>query len=196
MTLLPLDCRVEYHSGFLAPAECDEIYASLDGISQLKACKIEMYDGSWRPLDVGTYFLGDPEILGYDSFPKLWGGRQAWPACIHAILPRLESVAGRRFRICLCSYYPNGERAGYFHTDPPMYGDTSVIPSVSIGAERTFAFRSLKSPTDEHRLDLANGSLLIMRENCQQLYEHTLLPGPPQCKPRFNLSFRMFGFTD
>lgn len=195
-TMLPLECAVEHHPGFLTPAECSDIEATLAGITELTACELELHDGTMHPIDVGTYFLGDPDVLTDDRLDALWGSRRPWPPSVQAILPRLEAAAGRRFRICLCMYYADGDRSGSMHTDLPMYGDTSVIASVSVGAERTFAFRSIADPTQQYQLDLPPGSLLIMGPGCQQMYEHGVLPGPVGCGPRFSMSFRTFGFDD
>ena len=73
------------------------------------------------------------------------------------------------------------------------YGPTDEIASLSLGAERAFAFRSVSNAHDEHRLTLHNGSLLYMGENCQERYQHSLLRCENGQAPRINLTFRKYG---
>ena len=73
------------------------------------------------------------------------------------------------------------------------YGDTNIIPSISLGEEREFQLR--ENATQEiYNITLENGSMIIMGENCQKNYEHALPPHSKYKNARINLTFRKYGF--
>ena len=67
------------------------------------------------------------------------------------------------------------------------------LPSLSLGEVRKFAFKQNASG-EVYSLDLANGSLLVMGNHCQDRYTHSLLKDPAYRKPRINITFREPGF--
>jgi alkylated DNA repair dioxygenase AlkB len=92
-------------------------------------------------------------------------------------------------------YYPDGNSGLDFHSDHAVFGDTSIIPSVSLGEEREFKFRE-KESGNEITTTLESGSLIIMGKHCQERYEHRLPINPESNKPRINLTFRKYGFSN
>lgn len=107
---------------------------------------------------------------------------------------KIESLTGRIFGACVCIYYRDGTKGVDFHRDLPAFGDTSVIPSVSLGAERTFVLRNVSDHSDRFVLKPAHGSLIVMGEGCQQRYEHAVLHDETVTRARINLTFRMLGY--
>lgn len=69
-----------------------------------------------------------------------------------------------------------------------------VIASLSLGESRRFAFRHrrdiVKNPKKICEYQLGGGALLVMRENCQPYFEHSLLTDKSAHEPRMNLTFR------
>jgi len=62
---------------------------------------------------------------------------------------------------------------------------------VSIGAERLFEFKGCKDYAYEsYKMLLHNGSLLVMGENCQQRYMHSLPMDTTITEGRINFTFR------
>ena len=190
---LPLDCEAEYFPGFLTPQESTEIFDFLT----------ENYDLSDRPIPSptgpartgnGKYMFADPELTGFDHLPEVLGLRAAWPPLLEQVRERLESVLSRRFQVCLCIRYPNGESGAGFHVDMSEFGSVSFLTVISLGAEREFAFRPLADRENETRLVLKRGSLLTMGERCQERYEHGVPPDSSCKSPRISLSYRYFGW--
>lgn len=72
------------------------------------------------------------------------------------------------------------------------YGDTSTIPSLSLGEERKFCLRE-KQTLKVAEVLLKNGSLLIMGKDCQEKYEHALPIDSNYKKGRINITFRKYG---
>jgi len=97
------------------------------------------------------------------------------------------------FQVARCAYYANGSEGMDFHSDQPAYGDTSAIASLSLGVEREFVFRDIRSG-ELYCLRLQPGSLLFMGQGCQEKYEHALAKDETCATPRLNLTFRKFGW--
>lgn len=194
MLTLPLECRAEYRASFLSAAEGRDMHHYLDGIVELKNRLITDPNGCEIVLDTGRYVLADRELLGYEHLPEVWGGRSAWPPCMEMVRCRVEAAARARFQVCRCIYYESGAVGADFHADYPAYGSVAVIASISLGAEREFVFRRKDNHREEYRLMLESGSLLIMGEGCQDRYEHALPTVERRQGPRFNLTFRRYGW--
>lgn len=193
MESLPLDCDVKYWKCFLDPAEAEQLFEELSGQYNLTNRIVKMADGSEHEAETGVFLFADAELTSYEAFPEVWGGRSEWPASLAVVRDRIESEIGIRFPVARCVYYRDGNDGMEFHTDLPAYGSTDSIASLSLGAQRKFAFRSLMDTQDIYTFTLATGSLLYMGEYCQKRYEH----GVPRCEstePRINLTFRKYGW--
>ncbi len=64
-----------------------------------------------------------------------------------------------------------------------------AIASLSLGAERKFAFKH-KQTGEKVTLTLEHGSLLVMKDTTQTFWLHRLPPSKKIVKPRVNLTFR------
>jgi alkylated DNA repair dioxygenase AlkB len=86
--------------------------------------------------------------------------------------------------------YHSGEEGMAWHSD----GETDLkkdgaIGSLSLGAERKFAFRH-KETKQSVQLVLEHGSLLVMKGSTQTHWYHRLPPTRLITTPRVNLTFR------
>ena len=102
----------------------------------------------------------------------------------------VERACGHTFNTCLLNLYHNGSEAMGWHSDNEKeLGNTPVIASVSLGAPRRFVFKHKKTKEKTEVL-LEHGSLLIMEEETQQHWLHSL-PATIRVKDlRVNLTFR------
>jgi alkylated DNA repair dioxygenase AlkB len=80
----------------------------------------------------------------------------------------------------------------YHQDDEKELGANPTISSVSFGATRTFKFRHLKDKITE-KVELTNGSLVIMKGETQHKWEHSVPKTSKQIGPRINLTFRVIG---
>ncbi len=136
----------------------------------------------------------DQVLYEVNVFPEeQWGKTAVWPDNLFKIKQRVEALTKKPFQVCVCIYYPNGNNRVSYHSDYSAFGDTTTIPSISIGEERAFLLRE-KSSQIEHEIFLEEGSLLIMGEHCQERYEHSLPIRPKYKNGRINLTFRQYGF--
>ncbi|MFX0557696.1 alpha-ketoglutarate-dependent dioxygenase AlkB [Maribacter sp. CXY002] len=100
---------------------------------------------------------------------------------------------GLVFQTCVCIFYPDGNSGIDYHSDKTAFGDTAIIPSISLGEERQFCLREKKNMSTT-KLILKHGSLLVMKDGCQERFEHSLPTDVKYLKPRINLTFRKYGF--
>lgn len=101
-----------------------------------------------------------------------------------------EKIAQTSFNACLLNLYHNGNEGMSWHSDnEKSIVPNSTIASFSFGAERKF---TLKHKINKHTvsLQLQNGSLLLMQENTQTHWLHSLPKSKRVLDARINLTFR------
>jgi alkylated DNA repair dioxygenase AlkB len=114
----------------------------------------------------------------------------AWTAPLDEVRRKVEAAAGAPFNSLLLNYYRGGgDSIGYHADDEPELGRNPVVPSVSLGATRTFVLRH--NATGERRtFELTHGSLLLMAGTLQHHYKHAVPRSRSAVGPRINLTFR------
>jgi alkylated DNA repair dioxygenase AlkB len=113
-----------------------------------------------------------------------------WTAALTEVRRRVEAVAGAPFNSLLLNYYRSGEDSVGFHADDEAeLGRNPVVPSVSLGATRTFVLRHNATGL-RHKFDLTHGSLLLMAGTLQHHYKHAVPRSRTAVGPRINLTFR------
>ena len=193
MVALPLQCEAFYCADFLSEQVAAALWAEIVEGFDVSNRRVRMADGTEYFNETGAYLFCDPELTGFDCFHEVWGGRSPWSPSLSRLRDKLTELLGVRFRVARSVFYHDGSEGIGFHSDLPAYGDTSLIASLSLGAERRIVFRH-KASLSTFSLSLSPGSLLIMGEGCQELYEHAIPHDTSCCSPRLNLTFRRYGF--
>ncbi|HKE49639.1 MAG TPA: alpha-ketoglutarate-dependent dioxygenase AlkB [Rhodanobacteraceae bacterium] len=117
-----------------------------------------------------------------------------WTPALAALREELATRFDLPFNSVLANLYRGGQDSmGWHGDDEPELGTAPVIASLSFGAVRRFRFRSRETRKVAATIDLAHGSLLVMRGATQQLYQHDL-PKTAQAQERINLTFRTIRF--
>lgn len=102
----------------------------------------------------------------------------------------VEEKSGETYNSCLLNLYHNGDEGMAWHSDGEKdLKKNGAIASISFGAERKFAFKH-KQTKQVVSLVLANGSLLVMKDETQTNWLHRLPPTKLIKTPRINLTFR------
>lgn len=192
---LQLNCTVEYIQSFLSKSECIVLYEHLIAQSELVTMlEIKTATGETFQNNYGKLMFIDRKLKDENKFPEaIWGPTKIWSDEMIKLKDRVESYIGHQFETCVCILYPNGNSGVAYHSDLVAFGDTTIIPSLSLGEERIFKLREKKTLL-EHEILLNNGSLIIMGEHCQDRYEHCLPENSNYKNPRINLTFRKYGF--
>jgi len=106
------------------------------------------------------------------------------------IQQRVEKHCGEKFNSCLLNLYHHGEEGMAWHSDGEKeLVKGGAIASLSLGAERKFAFKH-KETKERIDLWLEKGSLLVMKGETQSYWLHRLPPTKKVKTPRVNLTFR------
>ncbi|MFY0629669.1 MAG: alpha-ketoglutarate-dependent dioxygenase AlkB [Flavobacteriaceae bacterium] len=191
---LPLNCDVEYLNDFLTLQEANELFTELNDVLKTTRYAPETEDGKKHDVNFSKIMFLDQNLLDEERFPvELWGPTKLWTEKLKTVKEKIESFTNLTFKTCVLIYYPDGNSGVDFHSDFPAFGDTTIIPSVSLGEEREFLFREKESGI-ETSIALEHGSLTVMGEHCQDRYEHSLPTNSEYKNLRINLTFRRYGY--
>ncbi len=104
----------------------------------------------------------------------------------------VEKATASPFNSVLLNYYRNERDSMGMHSDDePELGLQPVIASFSLGEARTLVFRHRSDRSRESlRLELGDGSLLLMRGASQRNWKHGIAKERRACGARVNLTFR------
>lgn len=136
-----------------------------------------------------TAWHGDPDAVytysGVQNIPY------PWTQSLQQIRAQLEFALGVRFNSVLLNYYRNGQDSMGWHRDNEReLGLEPLIASISLGQTRRFLMQHVKDKSLRWRMDLENGSALIMAGQTQQYWRHSLPKSKSRNQPRINLTFR------
>jgi alkylated DNA repair dioxygenase AlkB len=115
-----------------------------------------------------------------------------WHETVRTIHDRVADLSATTFNSVLINFYRDGQDSVAWHADDEAeLGDTPVIASVSLGAERIFELKQkYQTPAKKYKLSLRHGSLLIMGGTMQQHWLHQLPKEKGLLEARINLTFR------
>ena len=186
MSYIPKHINASYISNFLNSTEANNLYRNILNTTSIQKLSLEH--------QTGKVMFVTPDVRNNKLLQtSVWGEIQYFPDYMTDVKKKVENSTKNVFHICVCLYYPNGLFEMGYHSDLPAFGDTNIISSLSLGAERTFMIKE-KSNEKEYKIILQEGSLFVMKTGFQERFEHSL-PKEPECyKARINLTFRKFGY--
>lgn len=115
-----------------------------------------------------------------------------WTPELLAIKERIEPLAQVNFNSVLLNYYRDGNDSVAWHSDNETeLGKQPIIASVSFGQVRRFDIRHKKDHDRKFAVRLENGSMLLMKGDLQQHWEHRIAKSATPLKARVNLTFRI-----
>ena len=95
------------------------------------------------------------------------------------------------FNSVLLNRYRTGkDSVSWYADDEPEFGERSIIASVSFGGTRLFQLRHKTQKDLKASIELAHGSLLIMRGGTQANWLHQVPKTVKPVEERLNLTFR------
>ena len=147
--------------------------------------KVKMYDKLLAAPRLCAWF-GDAPIKDGDTRTVL-----EWTPELYDLKQRLEQSTGVVFNGVLLNYYRDGNDSVAWHSDKNTSpGLKTEIASLSIGQARHFDFRNKSNHRQRYSIKLEHGSLLLMKGDLQQLWEHRIAKSTLSMKARINLTFR------
>ena len=115
-----------------------------------------------------------------------------WTQTLLELRELVESKCDEVFNSVLLNYYRDGHDSMGFHSDDEAeLGPRPTIASLSLGESRLFAFkRKCRSDALLVNIELASGSLLLMKGDTQRNWKHGIAKTSRPLGPRVNLTFR------
>jgi len=182
--MLPADL-MEYTRGFIAPEICDAYFDKFVCEMPWQQHKVMMYEKEVLTPRLSVW-IGEREIRPDDKRTPI-----SWTPELLAIKDKVESYTGTIFNGVLLNYYRDGNDSVAWHSDKDTIpGLKTEIASVSIGEERIFDFRNKSNHKQQYSIKLEHGSLLLMKGDLQQFWEHRIAKSKIPMKGRINLTFR------
>jgi alkylated DNA repair dioxygenase AlkB len=184
------DCTVSLFHGFLTPDETVHFLQKLISETPWQQDHIRIA-GKVIPVPRLQAWYGEKQ--SFYAYSGIALKPLSWTPLLRELKSRIETETGACFNSVLVNYYRNGNDSVSWHADDePELGNDPVIASLSLGASRTFNFRS-KNTGNRKILacELENGSLLLMGEGTQTHWMHQIPKQPAVTEPRINLTFRL-----
>jgi alkylated DNA repair dioxygenase AlkB len=188
------DCgTIEYLPDFLEPAEAGECLARL--WRELAWAQREITLFGRRVMQPRlTAWYGEPEA--HYSYSGLAHEPMPWHPLLHQLKGRVEAHTGLPFNSVLANAYRDGrDSMGWHSDDEKELGPRPVIASLSFGAERRFLLRkrirARGKRSDSTALILEPGSLLLMKGDSQQQFQHAVPRTRRDIGLRINLTYRL-----
>ncbi|MCD9856783.1 alpha-ketoglutarate-dependent dioxygenase AlkB [Epilithonimonas sp. JDS] len=180
---------LEYKEHFLSGEEADQLKEHLLQTVPWEQRSQKMYDKMVITPRL-TAWYGDSK--SYDSADNNITKRNEWTPELISLKERIEKEFGYQFNGVLLNLYRDNNDSVAWHRDKESrYGKRPVIASISLGQTRNFDFRKKDHHQSKYSLPLPNGSLLIMKGDLQENWEHRIAKSTHPMKPRINLTFRL-----
>lgn len=138
-----------------------------------------------------AWYADQPVTYKYSGYTKV---ALAWPEVLRGIKHQVEDRCGDVFNSCLCNFYSGGDEGMGWHSDDEKeLVNNGVIGAFTLGGERKFSFKH-RTSGESVSLNLAHGSLLLMKGSTQKHWLHSLPKTKKNVAPRVSLTFRQMRF--
>ena len=185
--LLPYDGMVQYYGKLLDQAEANDYFDILMKTIDWRNDEAIMFGKRIVTKRKVAWYGEKPFEYTYSNVTKY---ALPFTSELQALRSLAETATGETYNSCLLNLYHDGTEGMAWHSDgEPDLKKDGAIASLSFGAERKFAFKH-KQSGEKIELQLAHGSLLVMKGKTQACWLHRLPPSRLVKAPRINLTFR------
>jgi alkylated DNA repair dioxygenase AlkB len=171
----------------------------LNDVASKKYLDLLLKKGDWKNDEAvifGKYFITKRKVAWYgdEEYSYTYSNTRhdalLWTPELLELKKLTEELTGYTFNSCLLNLYHDGDEGmGWHSDDEKSLAKDSAIASLSLGAERKFMLRHKKTK-ETISLLLETGSLLLMKENTQANWLHSVPKTKKVKSPRINLTFR------
>jgi alkylated DNA repair dioxygenase AlkB len=187
------DGDVVFYPSFFPQTEADRLLQELLTTTAWCQERLKLY-GKWIDVPRLTAWYGE-EGTGY-TYSGIVNEPQPWTPALLEVKRSVEVPAGVTFNSVLLNRYRSGQDSVAWHSDDEKeFGKNPVIASVSFGGTRTFQFRHKERKDVRASVELAHGSLLIMRGATQHNWVHQIPKTAKDVPERVNLTYRVVRAT-
>lgn len=185
--LLPHDGIVHYYGPILSRAQADRFLERLLSGVEWRNDEVVIFGKAVLTKRMVAWYADRPVTYTYAKVTKV---ALPWMPELLELKSLVEERSGEVFNSCLLNLYHDGGEGMGWHSDGERdLKKDAAIGSLSLGAERRFAFKHRKGKQPE-TCTLEHGSLLVMQGTTQTHWLHRLPPMKGVKGPRVNLTFR------
>lgn len=180
---------LQFEPHFLSNKEADALFKLLLQEVPWQHTAQKMYDRivttprltAWYGEEDTSYRLGGRNIIANQWLPPLYD-----------LKVKIEERFNCQFNSVLLNLYRDQNDSVAWHRDRESeLGNRPVIGSLSLGQARYFDFRRVDDHSQKRSLLLSHGSLLLMKGDLQESWEHRIAKSSQAMTPRINLTFRL-----
>jgi alkylated DNA repair dioxygenase AlkB len=136
-----------------------------------------------------TSWYANPDVKysysGLELLPKQWTSE------LIELKSLVEKLSTHSFNSVLLNYYRDGaDSMGWHSDDEKELGANPIIASLTFGYPRRFLIREKMDYKKKKEIELEDGSLLVMRGDFQETYQHSIPKTAKKVGERLNLTFR------
>ncbi|WP_276089816.1 alpha-ketoglutarate-dependent dioxygenase AlkB [Pedobacter sp. JY14-1] len=185
--LLPADGIVNYYGPLLGIAAADHYLDALLHTIEWKNDEAMIFGRKIITKRKVAWYGEKPFEYTYSNVTKR---ALPWTRELLELKELIEQETGETFNSCLLNLYHSGDEGMAWHSDEEKdLKKNGAIGSLSLGAERKFAFKH-KQSGEKVEMILEHGSLLVMKGTTQTWWLHRLPPSKKVAGLRVNLTFR------
>lgn len=186
--ILPLsDGIFEYYPSFFNIEKANELFRLLEKDITWQQDTITVF-GKTHPQPRLTALYGN-NGKSYQYSNIVMHPKSFSPLLTH-IKEEIEAVCNQNFTTVLLNLYRDGNDSNGWHSDNEKeLGRDPIIASLSLGEERIFHIKH-NTKEEKFKINLENGSLLLMKHGSQIHYKHQLPKTKLSKNSRINLTFR------
>jgi alkylated DNA repair dioxygenase AlkB len=141
-----------------------------------------------------TAWYGDSDYLY--TYSNITRRALPWTSELRDLKQLVEKLTETKFNSCLLNLYHDGNEGLAWHSDDEkVLRRNGTIASLSFGAERKFSLKHKKTK-QTISIILEHGSLLVMKDETQVYWLHSLPKTKKIVMPRINLTFREIIYLD
>ena len=184
---LPMDGCVQYYGPILSTDQSEWYFKTLLNTIQWKNDIAILFGKTIVTKRKVAWYANEALEYSYSNSKKI---ALIWTPELIELKKIVEKKSGENFNSCLLNLYHNGKEGMAWHSDGEKdLKENGCIASLSLGAERKFAFKH-KGTLEKVEINLEAGSLLLMKEETQKNWLHRLPPTTKIHSARINLTFR------
>jgi len=187
INLLSEDGMVNYYGTLLPRAKADKYLSYLLNDVVWKNDEVVLFGKRIVTKRKVAWYADKPVEYTYSNTTK---SALPWSKELLALKALVEKTSGDTFNACLLNLYHDGSEGMGWHSDAEKeLKKNGAIASLSFGAERKFVLKHKRSK-QKVSVFLQQASLLVMKNETQANWAHSLPTTKKVDEPRVNLTFR------
>lgn len=185
--MLPFDGSALLFPKFLETTQTSQIFQQIMDETPWEMPEMVMFGKKYPQAGLSTWFTNTGVNYVYSGITRT---PYVMTPLLNDIMNSCTLKSGAQYNSVLVNLYRDGSDSVSWHSDnEAVNGSEPTIASVSLGATRRFDLRH-KESGETVRVDLEDGSLLVMSGLSQHCWVHQIAKTKTKVGPRINLTFR------